>query len=107
MLRESSYVELELEPGEAVSLARTAGWELTCAAGRIWLTEEGGGDVWLAASEGMTLHRPGRTVIEAGREGACLRLRKPRAWSAAASRHALPGKASAARTLPTSLPQPA
>lgn len=77
MSRESSYYEFSLDPGEALSLKRAAGWEVLCVSGRIWLTEEtGGADVWLAAGERLRLSRRGRTVIEAAarNQGATLRL---------------------------------
>lgn len=79
MLSESSYYEFTLEPGEAVSLRQTAGWEIVCLDGRVWLTEElGGADLWLDAGERLLLSRPGRTVIESGK-GARLRMRLPAA----------------------------
>lgn len=77
MLAESSYHEFTLEPGEAVSLRQTAGWEIVCLHGRVWLTEElGGADVWLGAGERLLLSRPGRTVIES-EKGARLRICVP------------------------------
>ncbi len=83
MLRESSYYEFSLGAGDAVSLTRTAGWELLGVSGRVWLTEElGGRDVWLAAGERFRLSRPGRTVIEAAAdgEGATVRMSLRRRW---------------------------
>lgn len=87
MLTGSSYYEFSLAAGQAVSLLRTAGWEIVCVEGRVWLTEElGGEDVWLAGGQRHALTRPGRTVVEADvptrlRLARPLALRRPAAWN--------------------------
>lgn len=106
MLQESSYIEYRLGPGETLSLGRAQGWRLQCTAGRIWLTETGGDDLWIGSGEMADLRRRGRTVMEAQNEGACIWLHQPR--RRAPSRW-LPrlGKAPTARILPAQLPCPA
>lgn len=80
MLSASSFYEGHLPAGEVIALVDAAGWDLACLAGRIWLTEEGGDDVWLAAGEGFALRRSGRCVIEAAAPSV-LRLRlAPSPW---------------------------
>jgi hypothetical protein len=75
MLSESSYYELGLDPVEAISVL-APGWTIHCLDGRLWLTEEGGPDIWLRAGESVRLTRPGRTVIESA-GAASLRMAPP------------------------------
>lgn len=80
MLHQSTFIEIELEAGEALSLLRAEACELHCLSGTLWLTEENGdGDIVLKRGDRYRLTRRGRTVIEAvGRQqGACCRLRLP------------------------------
>lgn len=75
MLAYSKGFEITLGPDRVLSLRRTAGWAILCKEGRVWLTEElGGEDVWLVAGQRILLSRRGRTVIEATAEGATLRM---------------------------------
>ncbi len=76
MLSESSYYEFGLSSSEVISVVAT-GWEVHCLAGRLWITEEGGADIWLQVGESVYLTRRGRTVIEASGE-AVFRMAPPR-----------------------------
>ena len=66
MVQHSTYIQLALDAGEAVSLFRTQDCLLRCLSGKIWVTEvDGGGDIVLAAGDAYPLTRRGRTVIQA------------------------------------------
>lgn len=66
MLNESTYLQLDLKAGEAISLTGTRGSELLCVRGQIWLTEENSSrDVTLRAGQRFHLGGPGRTAIQA------------------------------------------
>lgn len=65
MLHQSTYLQIELDANEAVSLRRTENCELRCVSGQVWITEENGHqDVVLQAGESHRLTRPGRTVVQ-------------------------------------------
>lgn len=77
MLPQSTYIQIDLVPGEAVSLRGADGCLLRCMRGKVWLTEENGGlDVVLAVGDSFLLTRKGRAVIESidKRQSACCRL---------------------------------
>jgi hypothetical protein len=66
MLNESTYLQLDLKAGEAISLTGTHGSELVCVRGQIWLTEERSSrDVTLRAGRSFRLRGTGRTAIQA------------------------------------------
>ena len=78
MLQQSTYIQIDLDSGEAVSLLRAENCLLLCVSGTLWLTEDnGGGDVVLEAGDCYRLTRRGRTVIQSvgQRQGARCRLR--------------------------------
>ena len=79
MLSESSYYEVGLGSAEAISVVAT-GWEVHCLSGRLWITEEGGTDIWLQAGESARLTRRGRTVIEASGVAALRMAAPPAIW---------------------------
>ena len=48
MLQQSTYIQIDLDSGEAMSLLRAENCLLLCVSGRLWLTaDNGGGDVVL------------------------------------------------------------
>ena len=65
MAQQSTYIQIDLDIGEAVSLFRTKNCVLRCSSGTIWLTEDdGNGDIVLTAGDVFQLTRNGRTVIQ-------------------------------------------
>lgn len=65
MLQQSTYIEIDLETREAVSLLRAKNCVLRCVSGKLWVTEEnGGGDVVLNAGGTHLLTRRGQTVVQ-------------------------------------------
>ncbi len=77
MVQQSTYIEIELDTGEAVSLFRTKNCVLRCLSGKIWVTEHGGeGDIVLTAGDVYRLTRRGRTVVQSveKRRGATCQL---------------------------------
>ena len=65
MLSGRTHFELDLEPGQAVSLFGGAGCEILCLSGEVLLSEENDpADVGLHAGEGHRLIRSGRAVLE-------------------------------------------
>lgn len=65
MLPQSTYIQIDLARGEAMSLLDADGCLLRCVSGKLWLTEENGGqDIVLAAGQSFQLTRGGRAVIE-------------------------------------------
>ncbi|SDG62094.1 DUF2917 domain-containing protein [Propionivibrio dicarboxylicus] len=65
MLHQSTYIQIELGVGEAVSLLGADGCLLRCVSGKVWLTEENGGqDVILRVGECFLLTHGGRAVVE-------------------------------------------
>ena len=66
MVQQSTYVQIDLDVGEAVSLFHAKGRSLRCLSGTLWVTEVGERkDLALAAGEVYHLTRRGRTVIQA------------------------------------------
>lgn len=66
MLLNSTFFQMSIHRGEAISIIDPRLCELHCISGRLWLTEENAGvDLALAPGERFVLRRPGRTVIEA------------------------------------------
>ena len=52
MLQHRSYIQIDLERGEAASLLHAEGTTLRCVRGKLWVTEDnGGGDVVLEAGD--------------------------------------------------------
>ena len=84
MLQHRSYIQIDLERGEATSLVHAQGNTLRCLRGTLWVTEDnGGGDVVLEAGQSYALTRRGRTVVQsvATPGGACCQVllaRSPR-----------------------------
>lgn len=65
MLQHSTYIEIDLEIREAVSLLRARNYVLRCVSGKLWVTEEnGGGDVVLNSGDSHRLTRRGQTVVQ-------------------------------------------
>ena len=65
MIQHRSYIQIELERGEATSLLHAEGNTLRCVRGTLWVTEDnGGGDVVLEAGQSYALTRRGRTVVQ-------------------------------------------
>ena len=65
MLQHHSYIQIDLERGEAASLLHAEGSTLRCVRGKLWVTEDnGGGDVVLEAGDSYALTRHGRTVVQ-------------------------------------------
>jgi hypothetical protein len=63
---ERSRFRLELAAGELLRLDGPGAVEVSCEAGRVWLTEERDTrDVWLEAGERATLAGRGLAVVEA------------------------------------------
>ena len=70
MVQRSTYLEIILDCGEAVSLRRAQGSQLYCVRGKIWITETNGtGDVVLTAGNVHSLSQRGRTVIQSVGKG--------------------------------------
>ena len=66
MVQQSTYIQLDLDVGEAVSLFHMKGRSLRCLSGTLWVTEIGERkDLALAAGEVYRLTRRGRVVIQA------------------------------------------
>ena len=62
----SSYLQFDLQPGTPVSLWGTEGCDVQCLHGRVWITEENGGeDICLEAGQKVHLTHPGQTVVAA------------------------------------------
>lgn len=77
MLNESTYLQFDLDAGTPVSLWTTEECEVHCVHGRVWITEENGGeDICLEAGQRARLTHPGQTVVQAssGVEAAQCRL---------------------------------
>ena len=65
MLQDHSYIQIDLEDGEATSLLHADGCVLRCVRGSLWVTEDnGGGDVVLDSGDRYALTRRGRTVVQ-------------------------------------------
>ena len=65
MLQHHSYIQIDLERGEAASLLHAEGNTLRCVRGTLWVTEDnGGGDVVLDTGDSYALTRRGRTVVQ-------------------------------------------
>ena len=58
-------MNIRLARGQALPVRSAAGRTIHALEGRVWITEESGGDVVLQAGESFRLARPGLTVIEA------------------------------------------
>lgn len=59
---------MEILPGRALSIADGAGLRLTVREGAVWLTQENDfSDRLVKAGQSVTLDRPGRAVLQAGR----------------------------------------
>jgi len=65
MVRESTYLQLDLGADEAVSLQQTTNCELRCIRGRVWVTEENSAeDIVLLPGQSRRLTHTGRTVVQ-------------------------------------------
>lgn len=65
MVQRISYIQIDLENGEATSLLHAEDCVLRCLRGTLWVTEDnGGGDVVLEAGDHYALTRRGRTVVQ-------------------------------------------
>ena len=61
-----TYLQFDLQPGMPVSLWGTEGCDVQCLHGRVWITEENGGeDICLQAGQRFHLTHPGQTVVAA------------------------------------------